>query len=110
MRRRSFHSSACYTKGNSITSLKVEDNDGNKEKIKPVREVKPKMVAKQVGVTTIARKLLEQNKKPEQKHYKINQLISDCEFLIACYNEIKSKKGNMTKGSDDITLDGIDLK
>lgn len=34
-------------------------------------------------------------------------IIADPEFLRACYLEIKSKPGNMTKGTNEVTLDGI---
>lgn len=34
-------------------------------------------------------------------------LISSPEMLIAAYSTIKSKPGMMTKGSDEVTLDGI---
>ena len=32
------------------------------------------------------------------------------EYLVACYEEIKSKPGNMTRGSNKETLDGLDIK
>ncbi len=107
MRRRSFHSSAfSCAKGNSITSPK-ETLDNNLEK--PANQVKPSKVVKRVGVTTMVRKLLEQNKVAGQKYYKILKVIADPNFLAACYDEIKSK-GNMTRGVDRVTLDGIDYK
>lgn len=34
-------------------------------------------------------------------------IISSPEMLIAAYSNIKSKPGMMTKGTDDVTLDGI---
>ena len=34
-------------------------------------------------------------------------MLSDERFLIKCYEDIKSKPGNMTKGNDDETLDKI---
>lgn len=109
MRRRSFHSSASTcTKGNSITSPRVETLDSNLEK--PVNKVKPAKVAKRVGVTTMVRKLLEQNKVAEQKYYKIMKIIADPKFLVACYDEIRSKQGNMTRGIDETTLDGINYE
>lgn len=113
MRRRSFHSSASIcTKGNSITSSKVETLDSNPFCYgeKPVSKVKPAKVAKRVGVTTMARKLLEQNKITEQRHYKILRIIADPNFLVACYDEIRSKQGNMTRGIDKTTLDGINYE
>lgn len=35
--------------------------------------------------------------------------ISDVKNLVIAYESIKSKKGDMTKGSDDYTLDGINI-
>lgn len=37
------------------------------------------------------------------------RIISESEFLIACYMLIKGNPGNMTKGIDNATLDGINL-
>lgn len=111
MRRRSFHSSAfSCAKGNCITSPKVETLDNNLEK--PANKVKPSKVVKRVGVTTMVRKLLEQNKVAGQKYYKIMKVIADPNFLAACYDEIKSfhQPGNMTRGVDRVTLYGIDYK
>lgn len=104
MRRRSFHSSAYCTKGNSIDTLNKEMLDNNEVL---AREVKPKRVAKRVGVTTIMRKYLELGKKPDQKHYNILKQLADPYFLVACYEEIMGKPGNMTRGSDNETLDGL---
>lgn len=36
--------------------------------------------------------------------------ISNLKNLVAAYELIKSNPGNMTKGADEVTLDGIDLK
>ena len=44
------------------------------------------------------------------KFYKFNELLGDPYFLIACYENIKSKPGNMTKGIDNYTLDGLNGK
>jgi len=38
------------------------------------------------------------------------RIISNPLFLQGCYNEMKSKPGNMSKGTDDTTLDGISKK
>lgn len=46
----------------------------------------------------------------DNKYYNINNLLGDPYFLIACYENIKSKSGNMTKGIDNYTLDGINGK
>lgn len=104
MRRRSFHTSAICMKGNSMDILDIEMLDNNNV---PAREVKPGRMAKRVGVTTIMREYLELGKKPDQKHYNIIKTIADPHFLVACYEEIMGKPGNMTRGSDKETLDGL---
>ena len=35
--------------------------------------------------------------------------MSDIRMLLIAYNKIKSKKGNISKGSNNITLDGINI-
>ena len=64
-------------------------------------------MAKRVGVTTIVMGKLEQYRKPEQKYYNLIKLIADPYFLVACYEEIEKKKGNMSPGSDGYTIEGL---
>ena len=64
-------------------------------------------MAKRVGVTTIVMGKLELYRKPEQKYYNLIRLIADPYFLVACYEEIAKKKGNMTPGSDGYTIEGL---
>lgn len=40
---------------------------------------------------------------------RVFHLITDIDVLIAAYAEIKSNPGNMTPGSDNLTLDGVSL-
>jgi group II intron reverse transcriptase/maturase len=106
MRKQSFHSSVTgYTKESSIDTPSFETLDS--ASLKPVRAVKPVKVAKRVGVTTIVMGKLEQYRKPEQKYYNLIKLIADPYFLVACYEEIAKKKGNLTPGSDGYTIDGL---
>lgn len=42
------------------------------------------------------------------KYNGIINLIANPIYLIKCYEEIKSKPGNMSPGTRSITLDGID--
>jgi group II intron reverse transcriptase/maturase len=56
-------------------------------------------------------------KKEVNKHLQLNgkfngiiNIISDPKFLMACYEEIKGKTGNMTPGSDQMTLDGLNIE
>lgn len=47
---------------------------------------------------------------PKGVIYDTIKLISDPHLLVLAYDLIKSKPGNMTKGTDDTTLDGMNLK
>lgn len=44
------------------------------------------------------------------KHNGLIQIISNVNYLIACYYLIKGKPGNMSKGTTPETLDGIKLE
>lgn len=102
-RKRSLHTSVLtHMKGDSITSPVAEAVHSYNV---PVREVKPLKVAKQVGVTSIVRKQLDQNKKlvapsAPQKYYKIINFIANPHFLAACYDEITGKQINNTARSN----------
>jgi hypothetical protein len=52
---------------------------------------------------------LDRYKDKNQKFRSLIDLLSDPYFLVACYQEIKGKPGNMTRGTTKETLDGIDL-
>lgn len=106
MRRRSFHSSSIVgTKGNSRKEL-----DNKEISISSVKtgdgEVKTKKSANPPLAYIISQKLNEY-KTHDAKYNKVIQLLSDPFFLIACYEEIKGKPGNMTNGANKETLDGL---
>jgi hypothetical protein len=94
-RKRSLSTSMLtHTKGDSITFPVAEAVYSNNVS---VREVKPLKVAKQVDVTSIVRKQLDQVKNPgasRQKYYKIINLIANPQFLAACYVDIIGKEVN----------------
>jgi hypothetical protein len=69
---------------------------------------KPEWVSGGVGATTTVRKLLERRNLKNQKHYKLIDILSNPFFLEKCYMEIRSKPGNMTKGTNNETLDKLD--
>ena len=57
------------------------------------------------------RVLAEENRKDKNRvNRKLYRLLCDEEVLITAYENIKSKAGNMTKGSDYRTLDGYSLE
>lgn len=106
MRKRSFHSSSVVgTKGNSRNvidnkevSISTKNRDG---KVKSIKSSANPPLANIVSLK------LDEFKTYDAKYNKIIQLISDPFFLVACYEEIKGKPGNMTRGIKKETLDGI---
>lgn len=50
---------------------------------------------------------MENNKTKDGRYKNLIELIANVEFLLMSYNMIKSKPGNMSVGSDKMTLDGI---
>ena len=55
--------------------------------------------------------LAEVNRKDKNRvNQKLYRLLCDEAVLITAYENIKSKAGNMTKGSDHRTLDGYSLE
>lgn len=48
---------------------------------------------------------------PDMKYNNIvKNIISDPYFLIECYDTIRGKPGNMTRGIEKTTLDGINFE
>ncbi|KAG7691329.1 hypothetical protein KL950_005384 [Ogataea haglerorum] len=50
------------------------------------------------------------NNDGNQKYHKLYRILSDKHFINLCYSKVKSKQGNMTKGSTNETLDGFSFK
>lgn len=53
--------------------------------------------------------LVDSRKMPNGRFKDLISVIADEKFLIACYQWIRGKPGNMTPGLDHETLDGIDI-
>lgn len=107
MRKRSFHSSPVVgTKGNS---LNVKDNKevSLSNKITRDGEVKLSKSTANPPLAQIISLKLSEFETHDAKYNKFIQLLSDPYFLVACYEEIKGKPGNMTRGAKKETLDGL---
>lgn len=72
------------------------------------------LIKRYLSIPTGLDKVKQLVKENQTNTKKLNQgimkMISDVEILKLAYMKIKSKPGKMTKGTDDMTLDGIDLK
>ena len=81
-----------------IRGLAKDARTGSSEKVKPA------------GIMELE-KLIENNlNDPTYVNYKVFHIVKDVDNLLAAYNKIKSYPGNSTPGSDETTLDGLDLK
>lgn len=108
MRRRSFHSSSSVrAKENSINALDNKVTSSSKKnkagETKTIKSVKPTLA-------TIVAEKLSSYQTHDGKYNRIMQLVTDPLFLVACYEEIKGKPGNMTKGIKRETLDGLSFE
>lgn len=84
------------------TSMKSSNEEDKTVKRKPIRKTAPNLF---VEISKRLKKFENNN-----IYYNLNKIIGDPFFLIACYENIKSKPGNMTKGIDNYTLDGLNGK
>lgn len=48
--------------------------------------------------------------KKNEKYYNLISLLCDVDFLIECHDRIKSNPGNISKGTTNETLDGLNMK
>lgn len=99
-RRRSRRSSdpEKYTKDDSLKTSLKSDEMSKKTKLK-INDFR-KVVSSQ----------LNDYLNRENKYNGIIRIIANPDFLMRCYMEIKSKPGNMSKGTTPETLDGISFK
>lgn len=110
MRGRSFHTRGRYEniqpglKGKQLT---FEDSNNIGLQGKKDACIAAEKTVKKVSLDTYVKKELQSYINKRGQYNGIINLLSNPEFLIACYEEIKGKPGNMTKGTTDITLDGI---
>lgn len=85
------------------TSLKSSNDQLGEPKgntRKPVRKTKPDLFVE-------VSKRLKKYQSKDNKYFNINELLGDPYFLIACYENIISKPGNMIEGIEKYTLNGI---
>ena len=110
LRNRRFDSSRVTmiisTKGNRDNMSVSETLDNNLKKLVGDTKPLPKKAVKPNNVTTMVMEKL--NYKNGDKFYKLLDILCDPFFLVACYEEIKGKKGDMTPGTDKYTIDRLD--
>ena len=91
-------------KGYSTNALAINKTSRSKES--KGRKTKDKVTARPVRPTlaSIVFPKLDKSRTYDGKYNNLIHMISDTNFMIACYNEIKGNPGNMTPGSTQETL------
>lgn len=94
-------------KGNS---LKQKNQKAKVFEYKKVSEQTPsqvRRVGKSASFVALVQKELLNYRNKQGVYNGLVDLLRKPEFLVACYEEIRGKPGNMTRGMTDETLDGI---
>lgn len=110
MRGRSFHTRGRYENiqpGLKGKQLIFEDSNNIGLQGKKDAGIAVEKTVQKVSLDTYVKKELQSYKNQRGQYNGIINLLTNPEFLIAGYEEIKGKPGNMTKGTTNITLDGI---
>nr|YP_010180068.1 hypothetical protein LI423_mgp20 [Saprochaete ingens]QUX32936.1 hypothetical protein [Saprochaete ingens] len=108
-RARSSRISVDYMKGYNLNMLTLKNTYCDHRKYSTKIKQQSNDVIKEEFITKVLNnKLLEKNKK-NNKYYNTLNITCDMDFLVLCYDKIKSKPGNMSSGVDNETLDEINL-
>lgn len=105
-RRRSLHSRIPTPKGDSPNNPEAINNNSGRRKAR--RKDKNANSSERMASSMIS-KILDEWESKGQKIRGLMTVMSDPMYLVKCYDTIKSKPGNMTRGIGHQTLDGIDF-
>lgn len=99
-------------KTDSILKIKLIRTDSKCLRLIPDESLHPSkkntIIKKKISPSSIIRPLLRYDE--EGRCTNAFEVISNPDILKIAYETIKSKPGNMVRGSDNVTLDGITLK
>ena len=106
-RRRSLHmSSRVHAKGvqprpEAQVAKVIKQEKDSATSSKKVRRTKTD------SLNTLVRKELQHCRGSHETYKGLIDILRKPEYLVACYEEIRGKKGNMTRGTTKETLDGL---
>lgn len=112
-RRRSFHTRGRVerlhqgSKGNNLELENQVTKVLEKTKVSDISPLTSLKAKKSVSLVTLVQKDLQLYKSNQGTYNGLINILRNPEFLVACYEDIRGKPGNMTKGSTKETLDGI---
>lgn len=112
-RRRSFHTRGRVerpqqdSKGSSFNQETIETKVLEHKKAAGLTPLKVRKGGKRAALVTLVRKELQLYMDKRGSYNGLINILKKPEFLVACYESIRGKPGNMTKGSTKETLDGL---
>ena len=112
-RRRSFHTRGRVerpqqdSKGSSFNQEILETKVLEQRKAAGLTSSKVRKGGKRAALVTLVRKELQLYLDKRGSYNGLINILKNPEYLVACYESIRGKPGNMTKGSTKETLDGL---
>jgi hypothetical protein len=107
-----------HTRGRAEKLLQDSKGDSLNQEVQAARVLKNKKASnltsskvrktgKSDALVTLVQKELLLYKDGRDNYNGLINILKNPEFLVACYENIRGKPGNMTKGNTDETLDGL---
>jgi group II intron reverse transcriptase/maturase len=107
MRGRNLHSRSTTSKGGSQEAELLETIALDKQTVSDISPSKAQKIRKSDSFTAIVKKELQTCCNKQNTYNGLVNILKNPAFLVACYEEIRGKPGNMTKGSIKGTLDDL---
>lgn len=107
MRRRSLHSRSTGTLKEGSQEAKLLENRAPESSVSDKTSSTAQKTRKSDSFAALVKKELQTYCNKQNVYNGLINIMKNPAFLVACYEEIKGKPGNMTKGSIKGTLDGI---
>lgn len=110
MRGRNLHSRSITSKGGSQETELLETTALDTKTVSDNSPSKAQKIRKSDSFIAIVKKELQACCNKQNTYNGLVNILKNPAFLVACYEEIRGKPGNMTKGSIKGTLDGLTLE
>lgn len=107
MRGRSLHSRSSGTLKGGSQEAKLLESKALELKVSEKASSQAQKTRKSDSFVALVKKELQTCCNRQNVYKGLVNILKNPAFLVACYEEIKGKPGNMTKGSIEGTLDGL---
>lgn len=95
------------SKGSSLEQKSQTTKVLKKQKVSALTPYKVRKAGKPVSLVTLVQKELQLYENSQGIYNGLINILKKPEFLVSCYEAIRGKPGNMTKGTTEETLDGL---